>query len=132
MLVSAAGLVLVVLANRSAPEASADFLRVVVEASRLATLACGVSLVLLARGVWQGFADSARWAMALLLLAAAMVVAGGSGLLAAFLLLLGGLLFACCGRFSAAAPRAAGWQAPLWAVLLALTLASSYWLIGRG
>jgi uncharacterized membrane protein YbhN (UPF0104 family) len=105
----------------------------VVEAGRSASLACGVALLLLLRGLWMRFAATLRWALLLLLVAAvAAGIGGGSLTLAGYLLVLAALLFACRAEFAAVVPHADSWQAPVWAVLLAVTLASSYWLIGRG
>lgn len=103
------------------------------DGGRIVALACGVALLLLLRGLWLRYAVTLRWALVLLFLAALAVVVGGSTLfLAGYLLILAALLFACRDWFAAAVPHSDAWPAPVWAVLLAVTLASSYWLIGRG
>ena len=90
-------------------------------------------MLLLLRGLWLRYAVTLRWALLLLMVAAVALVIGGSSLLlAGYLLVLAGLLFASRAWFSATVPHADAWQAPVWAVLIAVTLASSYWLIGRG
>jgi uncharacterized membrane protein YbhN (UPF0104 family) len=105
----------------------------VAEFGRTIELASGLSLLLLARGLVQRLAAAWQWGLALLMLgAAASALAGTPLLVGGLLLLAAGLLFVCRRDFARPAAPAGGWPSPTWIVLLALTLASSVWLIGRG
>ncbi len=102
------------------------------EAARVLEIAGGIALLLLARGLAQGLGTARQWVCILLVVTAAAALLTGAPWLAGLLLVLAALLFACRGAFSRLAGSAAMWPAPAWVVLLALTLASSFWLIGRG
>ena len=103
------------------------------EIARILQIAGGLALMLLARGLAQRLAVAWQWVSILLVVTAvAAAVAGAPLLLSAFLLLSAGMLFTCRREFSRSATQLGMWQSPAWVVLLALTLASSFWLIGRG
>lgn len=105
----------------------------VAEFCRVIELAGGLALLLLARGLHERLAAAWQWVLGLLLLAAvASALAGAPLLLAGYLVVAAGLLFACRRDFSLAVVPAGNWPSPVWVVMLALTLASSFWLIGRG
>jgi uncharacterized membrane protein YbhN (UPF0104 family) len=93
----------------------------------------GVALLLLAHGVAQRLAAAWRWALAILLVAAlAGAFAGVPVPLRLFLAAVALLLFACRGAFARPAARADMWQSPAWVMLVALTVASGFWLAGHG
>ena len=103
------------------------------EIARVLQIAGGLALMLLARGLAQRLAVAWQWVSILLVVtAAAAAVAGAPLFLSAFLLLSATILFTCRREFSRSATQLGMWQSPAWVVLLALTLASSFWLIGRG
>ena len=103
------------------------------EIARVLQIAGGLALMLLARGLAQRLAVAWQWVSILLVVTAvAAAVAGAPLFLSAFLLLSAGMLFTCRREFSRSATQLGMWQSPAWVVLLALTLASSFWLIGRG
>ncbi len=105
----------------------------IAEFCRVLELGGGLALLLLARGLHQGLAAAWRWGLALMLLAvAASVLAGAPLVLPGYLVVAAGLLFACRKDFARPAAPAGAWPSPVWAVLLALTLASGFWLIARG
>ena len=81
----------------------------------------------------QGLAAAWHWVLALLLLAVvASALAGAPMLLPGYLVVAAVLLFACRTRLLASGGAGRRWPSPAWVVLLALTLASSFWLLGRG
>jgi uncharacterized membrane protein YbhN (UPF0104 family) len=105
----------------------------VAELCRLLELAGGLALLLLARGLSQGLAAAWQWVLALLLVGVvASALAGAPMLLPGYLVVSAMLLYGCRRDFSRPAAPAGRWPSPAWVVMLALTLASSFWLLGRG
>ncbi len=102
------------------------------DAARILEVAGGLALLLLARGLLQRLAVAWQWVCVIFLLAAALTALTGSMVIGGFLLATACLLFACRHEFPRSVVNPAMWQSPAWVVLLALTLASSFWLIGRG
>jgi uncharacterized membrane protein YbhN (UPF0104 family) len=104
------------------------------ELGRVLPVAGGVALLLLAPGVARRLAVAWRWALAILLVAAlAGPVAGAPLPLPLFLAAVALLLFACRGACGGpAAARADVWHSPAWVMLVALTVASGFWLVGHG
>lgn len=102
------------------------------EAARILEIAGGLALLLLTRGLLQRLAIAWQWICVILLLAAVTTVLTGSWPIAGLLLVGTCLLFVCRHEFPRSAVNLGMWQSPAWVVLLALTLASSFWLIGRG
>lgn len=102
------------------------------EIARILEIAGGLALLLLARGLLQRLAVAWQWVCVIFLLAAMTTALSGFLPIAGFLLVAACLLFACRHEFPRSAANPGMWQSPAWVVLLALTLASSFWLIGRG
>jgi uncharacterized membrane protein YbhN (UPF0104 family) len=103
------------------------------ELSRAVEITGGLALLVLSRSLAQQFAVAWRWALVLALAGLAVcLLAGEPILIAVLLLLVAGVLFACRAMFTRCPASADTWQSPAWAVVLAVTLASSFWLIGRG
>lgn len=93
----------------------------------------GLALLLLARGLAQELAVAWRWGVAAALAGLLACILAGEPLLMSLPPLgLAAALFACRGTFARCPPRHDLWQAPALALLLVATLASSFWLIGRG
>jgi uncharacterized membrane protein YbhN (UPF0104 family) len=106
--------------------------RALTRVGHLGELAGGLALLLFAAGLWQKLSGAWRWALASLGLAvAAALVAGAPAVLGVYLVASAMLLFACRARFRDPGTGTA-WPASGWVLLLALTLASSLWYIGRG
>jgi lysylphosphatidylglycerol synthetase-like protein (DUF2156 family) len=102
-----------------------------VELGRTVEIAGGVALLMLARGLAQKLVVAWRWALGFVLLGiASSLLASGAGLLDLLLILLACLLFACRGAFG---PRDEGGAlgSPAWLIVLLVTLASGFWLLGR-
>ena len=96
-------------------------------------IAGGLGLLLLAHGLWRQWARSWRWALALLVVVAGVAVFVGATIpLGLSLVVLALLLFAVRGQFQDGPVRPDLWQSPGWAVLVAVTVASGFWLVGRG
>lgn len=102
------------------------------DAIHILEIAGGLALLLLARGLLQRLVVAWQWVCVILLLAAAASALSSSLAIAGFLLTAACLLFACRHEFPRPAANSGMWQSPAWVVLLVLTLASSFWLIGRG
>jgi uncharacterized membrane protein YbhN (UPF0104 family) len=133
-----AGLVLIVAAMMPGSPDSAGPLRLqlprsLAELGQALEVTSGLALLMLARGLARQLVVAWQWGLALMLAALAACLLGGEPFaVALFLLLVAALLFACRGIFTRFPARGDAWQAPVWALLLAVTLASSFWLIGRG
>ncbi len=137
LLVALGGLVLIAVAVRQGAQDTAivpsQFVRDPSRFARAIETIGGTALLLLAWGIWQQLASAWRWVVGLLLATAlAAVVAGAPVALPICLAVLAVLLVACRGAFRDLAPGASAWQSPVLALLLAVTLASSVWLIARG
>jgi uncharacterized membrane protein YbhN (UPF0104 family) len=101
--------------------------------SRAIEITAGLALLLLARGLALRLAVAWQWVLVLAVVAlVASLIAGGSGVVDLLLLLVALLLFAARHAFDRPAARSGQWQSPAWILLFAVTLASSFWLIGRG
>ena len=100
---------------------------------RLVEIVGGFALLLLSRGVWQRLAVAWCWVLGLLLATAvAAIIAGAPVALPLYLMIVALSLLACRGVFDARHDGTSAWQSPAIALLLAVTLASSVWLIARG
>lgn len=133
-----AGIVLVVAAMIPGSSAVASALllhlpRSLAELGEALEVTSGLAFLLLARGLVQQLTAAWRWSLVLALMALAGCLLGGEPLVVDLLLLaLAVLLVVCRGAFVCSPGRRDLWQAPVWVLLLAVTLASSFWLIGRG
>ena len=93
----------------------------------------GVTLLALACGIWQRLAVAWWWVLALLLVTAlAATIAGAPVALRLYLVVVALLLTACRSAFDDRHGGAGRWKSPALVMLLAVTLASSVWLISRG
>lgn len=136
-LVGLGGLALVVVAlaqgDDDTAQAPARLVRDPQQLARLIEILGGVALLLLARGVWQRLAVAWRWVLSLVLATAlAATIAGAPAALGLYLVLLSLLLVACRAAFDSHQRGAGVWQSPAVVMLLAMTVASSIWLLARG
>jgi uncharacterized membrane protein YbhN (UPF0104 family) len=137
-LVFAAGIVLVVAAMvpGSSGVSSALLMKLpqsLAELGEALEVTTGLALLLLGRGLAQQLAVAWRWSLGLSLVGFVACILGGEPVAVDLLLLVvAALLFACRAAFSECPPQRDLWHAPVWVLLLAATLASSFWLIGRG
>jgi lysylphosphatidylglycerol synthetase-like protein (DUF2156 family) len=103
------------------------------EMSRAIEITAGLALLLLARGLALQLAVAWQWVLALAFFAlAANLISGGPVIVDLLLLSVAALLFAARHAFARPAAPSGQWQSPAWLLLIAVTLASSFWLIGRG
>ena len=102
-----------------------------VDLGRTVETAGGVALLMLARGLAQQLVAAWRWALGFVLLGiASSLLAGDAGLLDLLLALLACFLFACRGTFPQGA-EGGRVGSPAWLIVLLVTLASGFWLLGR-
>jgi uncharacterized membrane protein YbhN (UPF0104 family) len=137
MLVAVAGIALIAAAitqgSRDAAEGHAPIIQDPYRLSRAVETIGGGALVFLSWGIWQRVARAWRSVMALLLICAlAALTAGAPAILPSALAALALLLLGCRPTFHDRGDRVPSWQAPALALLLVLTLASSFWLMARG
>ena len=100
---------------------------------RAIELVGGLALLLFARGLWRREAVALQWALGLVTVSVlGAVVAGAPVALDILLASLVLLLAAVRGSFDNRARPPGFWQSPAVALLVAVTLASSFWLITRG
>lgn len=100
---------------------------------RAIELVGGLALLLFARGLWRREAVALQWALGLVIVSVlGAVVAGAPVALDILLASLVLLLAAVRGSFDNHARPPGFWQSPAIALLVAVTLASSFWLITQG
>ena len=100
---------------------------------RMVEVVGGLALLLLACGIWQRLAVAWWWVLGLLLVTAlAATIAGAPAALRLYLVVVALLLTASRSAFDDRHGGAGRWQSPALVMLLAVTLASSVWLISRG
>ena len=93
----------------------------------------GLTLILLTRGLWQRRAVAWQWALGVLLLGGLGAASAGAPVaLDLYLAALALVLIAARGAFNDRDGGPGVWQSPALAILVAVTLASSFWLIARG
>lgn len=94
-------------------------------------IASGVASLMLSRGLAQELAMAWRWVMTFLVVGLLACVTIGAPLILSLALLAVALfVFACRGAF-AGAVDGRPWPLPAWVLMLLVTLASGFWLLGR-
>lgn len=102
------------------------------ELGRVAEVAAGVALLVLARGLEQQVAAVWAWVLGFVVLGTgAAALAGEPWPARLFLVLVALFLLACRADFSRASARGRWRPAAAWPIALIATLASGFWLLGR-